>query len=203
MIRIKKTTSDDAELEKLLDEMEPYERAPLKLRKDKIKLNLKTKKPNYKLKLTKRTDLYESIRKNPLYMLAKKKGWNKDSILCGNHGETVNINKVLFQCYLALKLSNAERQVFGWVLLHTTGNNVREVELNIYKMADDMECSRAHVYKGLNGLDHRNMVYITEKNEQRTIYINCMFDKWRKPFTKKDRLGEILGGYYSSLTDDM
>lgn len=195
----KKTTSEEPELEKLLDEMEPHKKW-IPRPKEKIKLNLKTKKPTYRLKCTKRTDLYEPIRKNLLYILAKKKGWDKDSILCGSHGETVNINKFMFRCYLALKLNNVERQVFGWVLLNTAGNNIREVELNINKISNDLGCSRAHVYKGLNGLVDRKMIFITEKNEKRTIYINSMFNTWKNPLEKKDRVRDIINEYYASLS---
>jgi hypothetical protein len=109
----------------------------------------------------------------------KKNGADKDEILCGVNPNTININKVLYDCFTVADIKSNERQMFQWVLANTTGYNRREVDLNVNQIAKDIGRSRSFVYNALSRLSNRKMIFITETKEgDPTIYINTMPDTW-------------------------
>jgi hypothetical protein len=140
----------------------------------------KKKKRKYKSDVKRRTEIYQPIRENRYYQGLKKLGQDKDHILCGTNEDTIEINEILFRCTMAAKLATSERQVFEWVLFNTTGKKVREVKLNVYRISKDLGISRPTVYRGIQGLCTKKMIFLTTKkrSDVTTIYINTMCNTW-------------------------
>jgi hypothetical protein len=194
---------DDKELskdeKKMLKELEE-DNTDWLFGKKKFDLKINSKKKKYKVRPVPRSDIYEPIRRNPYYILLKKNGANKDEILCGCNEECIKINKILFNCFITAKLKSSERQLFGWILLNTTGSNIREVDLNYSQIAKGLGCSRAHVYSGIHGLVEKRMIFITERDDKPTIYINTLPDTWRQVgYTVK----HIINDDWNRLSDNM
>jgi predicted transcriptional regulator len=133
-------------------------------------------------------------------MLLKENDANKDEILCGINEETIKINLILYNCFMVADLKGNERQMFQWVLAETAGHKKREVELNIRKIAKEIDRSRSFVYKSLQRLVDKKMIFITEKDGKLSIYLNTMPDTWNSVGNK---VKELINEEYSRLSINM
>jgi hypothetical protein len=169
--------------------------------KTKNSLYFSKRKQRYKFNPVRRTEIYEPIRNNNYYMNLKNKGEDKDDILCGVHGNTIRINKLLFDCFTVAKLNSGERQLFQWVLSNTTGMHRREIKLNVMSIAKDIDRSRSFVYGKVHDLSKKKMIFITKikRSDLLSVYINTMPNTWSDVGSK---VSEVLQAEMESLNED-